>query len=82
MHLPVLYHKASALRLIKADTLKPLVPNQDLIFGHTFTDHMLSVEWAAGQGWAAPEIKPYQKLQLYPSAVVFHYSFEVGGYEC
>ncbi|RUS22715.1 aminotransferase [Endogone sp. FLAS-F59071] len=68
--------KASALRITKADALKPLVPNQDLIFGQTFTDHMLSVEWAAGQGWAAPEIKPYQKLQLSPSAVVFHYSFE------
>jgi branched-chain amino acid aminotransferase len=38
---------------------------------------MLTIEWQQGKGWDAPEIRPYSKLQLEPSAVVFHYAFEV-----
>ncbi|RKP35190.1 aminotransferase [Dimargaris cristalligena] len=52
------------------------LPNQELVFGQTFSDHMLQVEWVEGYGWSAPEIKPYGPLQLAPSAVVFHYAFE------
>lgn len=37
---------------------------------------MLTIEWTAEDGWAAPEIKPYGTLNLDPSAVVFHYGFE------
>ncbi|KAL1917373.1 uncharacterized protein VTP21DRAFT_5029 [Calcarisporiella thermophila] len=67
---------AKDLKITPTSNPKPLVPNNELVFGHTFTDHMLSVEWAAGKGWAAPEIKAYQNLSLQPSAVVFHYAFE------
>ncbi|KAJ1976598.1 branched-chain-amino-acid transaminase bat2 [Dimargaris xerosporica] len=56
--------------------LKPLVPNRELVFGKTFSDHMLTTEWTANHGWAAPEIKPYGPLQLEPCASVFHYAFE------
>ncbi|KAK9695961.1 branched-chain-amino-acid transaminase bat2 [Basidiobolus ranarum] len=67
-----------ASKLIKnpSTKLKELVPNQELIFGHTFTDNMLMIEWEAKNGWGKPAIKPYGKLSLDPSAVVFHYSFE------
>lgn len=37
---------------------------------------MLTIEWTAEDGWHAPQIVPYQKLQLDPSACVFHYAFE------
>ena len=37
---------------------------------------MLTIEWTAENGWAAPEIKPYQTLNLDPSSIVFHYGFE------
>lgn len=45
-----------------------------LILRHT--DHMLSIEWTASQGWLAPRITPYQNLSLDPATCVFHYAFE------
>jgi branched-chain amino acid aminotransferase len=40
------------------------------------TDHMLSIEWTASEGWLAPRITPYQNLSLDPASCVFHYGFE------
>lgn len=57
--------------------LKPLIPEDKLVFGKNFTDHMITIEWDAESGWDKPNIKPYGKLELEPSAVVFHYGFEV-----
>ncbi|EXJ58604.1 branched-chain amino acid aminotransferase [Cladophialophora yegresii CBS 114405] len=64
------------LDVTKTITPKALVPNQDLVFGRTFTDHMLSIEWTASQGWLPPRITPYQNLSLDPATCVFHYAFE------
>jgi len=55
---------------------KQLIPHDQLVFGHTFTDHMLSVEWTASKGWDTPRITPYQNLSLDPATCVFHYAFE------
>ena len=52
-------------------------PNNELVFGRTFTDHMLTVEWTAEKGWAAPQIKPYGPLSIDPSCCVLHYAFEL-----
>ncbi|KAJ7783506.1 branched chain amino acid aminotransferase [Mycena maculata] len=49
-------------------------PSQTLVFGHTFTDHMLTIPWDAVSGWGAPQIKPYGPLQMEPSATVLHYA--------
>ncbi|KAJ7706441.1 branched-chain amino acid aminotransferase II [Mycena rosella] len=49
-------------------------PSQTLVFGHTFTDHMLTIPWDAVSGWGTPQIKPYGPLQLEPSATVLHYA--------
>ncbi|KAI8069730.1 aminotransferase [Gongronella butleri] len=67
---------ADKVKVTKSEVLKPLVANKDLVFGHTFTDHMISADWNEKEGWAAPEIKPYGNLELAPSAVVFHYASE------
>ncbi|KAI9346304.1 aminotransferase [Pilaira anomala] len=67
---------ASKLKITKAETLKPLVANNELVFGQTFTDHMITVNWDEEKGWAVPEIRPYENLSLAPSAVVFHYASE------
>lgn len=45
-----------------------------LKFGRHFTDHMLTCEWTAEKGWAAPEIRPYGPLSLMPSSTVLHYA--------
>ncbi|KAJ7293334.1 branched-chain amino acid aminotransferase II [Mycena rebaudengoi] len=49
-------------------------PPKTLVFGHTFTDHMLTIPWDAVAGWGAPQIKPYGPLQLEPSSTVLHYA--------
>ena len=45
---------------------------ENLTFGSVFTDHMLVCDYKDND-WGAPEIIPYQPLQIAPSARVFHY---------
>jgi branched-chain amino acid aminotransferase len=66
----------SRLTITKTTDPKPIVPNDQLIFGHTFTDHMMALEWTAAEGWLAPRITPYQNLSLDPATCVLHYAFE------
>lgn len=64
------------LSITKTTTPKPITPSNELIFGRTFTDHMLSLEWTAADGWLPPRITPYQNLSLDPATCVLHYAFE------
>jgi branched-chain amino acid aminotransferase len=57
-------------------SLKPLQPNNALLFGQTFSDHMLTIDWHLATGWAAPTITKYKNLELAPSSTVFHYGVE------
>ncbi|MCJ1295973.1 hypothetical protein MMC34_007538 [Xylographa carneopallida] len=66
----------SQLSITRSTTPKQLLPPEELVFGRTFTDHMLSIEWTASQGWLPPRITPYQNLSLDPATCVFHYAFE------
>ncbi|KUJ20776.1 branched-chain-amino-acid aminotransferase [Mollisia scopiformis] len=66
----------SKLSITKTKTPKELVPPNELVFGRTFTDHMLSLEWTAADGWLPARITPYQNLSLDPASCVFHYAFE------
>eukprot|EP00842_Homolaphlyctis_polyrhiza_P001029 jgi/Hompol1/1927/HPOL_005795-RA len=67
---------ASNLHVSLSKNLKKMPPLPQLVFGKTFSDHMLTIEWEATKGWAQPTIKPYGKLALDPSATVFHYAVE------
>lgn len=55
------------------------IPGEDnpLDFGTIFTDHMFMMNYEEGKGWFDPRIVPYQKIQLEPSAMVFHYGQEM-----
>jgi len=66
----------SKLQVQKTTTPKEMMSNKDLVFGRYFTDHMLSLEWTAAEGWMDPRITPYQNLSLDPATCVFHYAFE------
>ncbi|MBW0577224.1 hypothetical protein O181_116939 [Austropuccinia psidii MF-1] len=46
----------------------------ELVFGKTFTDHILVVKWLDGKGWTSPEIKPYGNLEIDPSVGVLHHA--------
>lgn len=54
-------------------TKNPKVLPEINIFGSTFTDHMILIEWSKDVGWSDPIIKPYAPLELWPSSSVLHY---------
>lgn len=56
-----------------ASTLKPLPPTDQLFFGKHFSDHWFSAKWNADIGWNDLRVEPYGKLELEPTAGVFHY---------
>ncbi|AOA64721.1 Mitochondrial branched-chain amino acid aminotransferase, homolog of murine ECA39 [Komagataella phaffii GS115] len=68
---------ASKLQVTRTTQPKSKLPKEKLVFGQSFTDHMLTVEFDQASGWGTPEIKPYGPLSLDPSACVFHYAFEL-----
>ncbi|GAB7338525.1 hypothetical protein MBLNU457_5275t1 [Dothideomycetes sp. NU457] len=65
----------SQLSIQKTTTPKNITPNEELVFGRQFTDHMLTCEWTASEGWLQPRITPYQNFSLDPATCVFHYAF-------
>ncbi|XP_077919277.1 branched-chain-amino-acid aminotransferase, mitochondrial isoform X2 [Halichoerus grypus] len=52
-------------------------PSKPLVFGKTFTDHMLMVEWKEEKGWGRPRIQPFQNLTLHPACSGLHYSMQL-----
>jgi len=45
---------------------------ENIVFGNTFTDHMLVCDFENNE-WSKPVIKPYAPFTVDPSAKVFHY---------
>jgi branched-chain amino acid aminotransferase len=43
-------------------------------FGKTFTDHMVTVRWTAGNGWHDAVVGPYRPLAMDPATQIFHYA--------
>ena len=52
-------------------------PFEQLVFGRTFTDHMLEIDWDVTTGWHNPRIIPYGNFSLSPAATALHYGIEV-----
>ncbi len=47
-------------------------------FGDIFTDHMVTIVYAADKGgWQSPEIKPVENLVLHPATMMLHYGQQV-----
>lgn len=71
--------KAADLQVqVTREPQKKPAPSQPLLFGKTFTDHMLMVEWNSKTGWGPPRIQPFQNLTLHPACSGLHYSLQVG----
>lgn len=68
---------ASKLSITKNTNPKAPLPNNELKFGQSFTNHILKIEWNTTEGWKPPKIEPYGPLQLDPSVCVLHYAFEL-----
>ncbi|KAJ3838372.1 aminotransferase [Lentinula raphanica] len=62
------------LQFIQTEKPRTPPPSKSLVFGHTFTDHMLTIPWSSSEGWGIPKIEPYAPLSLEPSSTVLHYA--------
>ncbi|PWW78668.1 D-aminoacid aminotransferase-like PLP-dependent enzyme [Tuber magnatum] len=40
------------------------------------TDHWITVKWSETEGWAAPQLRPYSPIDLWPTASCLHYATE------
>ena len=65
----------ACMRMHAAVSLKTLgMRMQDLQFGRTFTDHLLTAEHVEGKGWGRPQIRPFAHgITVHPAATVLHY---------
>jgi len=70
---------SSRLEIQHADLMdmKPKPPVDQLAFGKIFTDHMLTIDWSAEEGWAAPQIQPFANFSIHPGSKVLHYAQEL-----
>ena len=48
----------SLLKIEKTTSPKTRLAPSKLVFGRTFTDHMLVIPWSSTAGWGTPNIKP------------------------
>ena len=46
---------------------------EDIVFGATFADRLLAVEWTAEGGWGAPALRRFEDLRIHPAAPGLHY---------
>nr|XP_023654208.1 branched-chain-amino-acid aminotransferase, cytosolic-like isoform X2 [Paramormyrops kingsleyae] len=69
--------KASDITVERSKTLQPKPDPSTLVFGKQFSDHMLTISWSKEDGWATPQIKPFQNLSLHPASSALHYSIEL-----
>ena len=65
------------IKIARAATLKEKPDSSKLVFGKAMTDHMLIIDYDAGQGWHDARIIPYGPLQIDPAAKVLHYAEEI-----
>jgi branched-chain amino acid aminotransferase len=57
-------------RMSPADRAKVMA---NLGFGRVFSEHMVTIRYAEGSGWARGELVPYAPIALDPAASVLHY---------
>ena len=75
-NLETLFHISSRLEVTTAhpDRLKPKPEVKNLVFGKTFTDHLLRATWTASGGWGPPRITPFENFSIHPAAKALHYA--------
>jgi len=48
----------SAIEITRTTSPKTKLPNEELTFGSTFSDHMLEIDWDVETGWDTPRSSP------------------------
>jgi len=68
---------AGGLQIVKSKGTKPIPTfDEKLPFGKHFSDHMFEVKWNVKEGFGAPQIVPFHKLELDPASQCLHYGVQ------
>ncbi len=70
-----LQHEGIDIKVTDSPQSKP--DHGNLVFGKSFSDHMLTVDYDDQNGWHTPKIQPFGNFTLSPATSVFHYATEV-----
>lgn len=73
-HLPGI--EPSLLTVERTTSPREKKEKSTLVFGQTFTDHMLHCDWDHEAGWHAPRIVPYGDIPISPAASSLHYGLQ------
>lgn len=65
------------IKITKTTTPKKMVAENELGFGHYFSDHMFIMDYEAGIGWHNARIVPFGNISLHPASTVLHYGAEI-----
>src|SRR5690349_2208576 len=57
---------------VDAETRARLLENPG--FGTVCGEHMVRIDYVAGEGWGRGVLRPYGPIELMPTAAVFHYA--------
>ena len=69
--------RAADVIVKKTDRGNPKPDPDKLVFGASYSDHMLTIKHTQKGGWEKPVIEPLQPLSIHPGAKVLHYATEV-----
>ncbi|KAJ3448727.1 subgroup iiii aminotransferase [Anaeramoeba flamelloides] len=64
----------SKLKFIKTKNPKKKSKPEDLVFGATYTDHMLEIDWVRNSGFSVPRIVPFHDFVMPPGCCTIHYA--------
>lgn len=69
---------ASKLKTTFTNSPKPYSRPESTQWGKSdaTTDHWVTVRWTDTVGWHAPELRPYTRMDLWPTASCLHYATE------
>ena len=65
------------IKVTLTDHPKQKPDENNLGFGHIFTDHMFLMDYDDGQGWHDPRVVPYGPIPMDPACSCLHYAQEV-----
>jgi len=69
--------RAADIIIKKTERGNPKPDPDKLVFGASFSDHMLTIKHSNKSGWEKPVIEPLKELSIHPGAKVLHYATEI-----
>lgn len=74
LDVPIINHNKTIIEKTKHRQKK--LPKEELVFGKSFSDHMVSVDWTRDDQWSVPMISPYKYFEISPAACSLHYGIQ------